>query len=407
MTLIRGRAAHAALAVGAACLVSTVMFSAPATAASPSPSPTLTVPAGAPILVLPRADATPLPNIYAASWIIADATAGEVLASRGADLPRPPASTLKVLTALALLPHLQPQSWYRASHLDANVEGSHAGIVAGGTYRVADLANGLLLPSGNDCATALAHAYGGLRPALAAMNHEAARYGASHTRAVNPSGLDAPKQVSTPRDLVTLYRGAIGQPLFRAIIGTPMAKFPGAPVKQGKRREHYAIASQDRLLLSGYPGLIGGKSGYTTNAGRTFVGGATRHGKTLVYALMGTEGATDDVSRTLLDWGFANVERVNPVGALPPLPAAATPPQPRPAAQYTTAGKLVSPPGQTAGAPSVQDVGRHQTRPISNAAVAASQNHLALDWLTPALFGFLALLAAFCVVLAARTFRRR
>lgn len=378
----------------------------------PSTSPSPTIPPGPPVQFRPRDDFASQPEIPAVGWLVADADSGEILASRGADSRRPPASTLKVLTSVSLLPHLIPTSTYRATRVDEEADGSHAGIVAGGTYRVVDLTHGLLLPSGNDAAMAIAHAYGGVKPAVAQMNREAKRLGAVHTHAVNPSGLDAPGQLSTPRDLATLFRAAMTLPLFRQTVALKSARFPAGPTGKGKKRESFDIWSQDRLLLHGYPGIIGGKSGYTTNAGRTFVGAASRHGHTLIYSLMGVESDTETAARELLDWGFANHNHVYPVGTLPPAARAAAPIQPLPAAQYTADGKMVTPRGKVAGAAAVANSSTANTANDStpanrSGAISVGVGSISLPWLVPALIAFLALLAVVFVILAARTFRSR
>ena len=77
-----------------------------------------------------------------------------------------------------------------------------------------------------------------------------------------------------------------------------------------------AIATQNPLFIQGYEGAIGMKTGWTTEAGRTFVGAAERGDTSLVVVLLNVEGEIYDSAASLLDWGFDNVAEVTPVGYL-------------------------------------------------------------------------------------------
>src|SRR4051812_47047235 len=87
------------------------------------------------IVVDPRAGATPLPEVAAEAYVVADATTGDILAARGAHTPHRPASTLKTLTALTALGQgLDLDTTYTAQYADTAVEGTHVGLVEGSTY---------------------------------------------------------------------------------------------------------------------------------------------------------------------------------------------------------------------------------------------------------------------------------
>lgn len=268
----------------------------------------------------PKPGAQTPPPVSALAWTLADAKTGEVLAARNPHMQLPPASTQKVLTALTVMPHLIGSSSYSATLKDSAQIGARAGIRSGKAYTVDELLLGMLLPSGNDAASALANAYLGWPGTIAAMNAEAKRIGAVDTTAVNPSGLDKAGQLSSAFDLVTIFRQAMKIPHFREIMLLKTAKFP-----IGKNSQ-MTIGSENRLLLHDYPGTIGGKTGYTTRAGRTFVAAAERGDRTLVVSVMRSDGATDQNAEDLLDWGFANAGLTNPVAQLPtPEPVATAP----------------------------------------------------------------------------------
>ena len=162
-------------------------------------------------LVLDAPGATALPKLSAASFLLADLDTGEVLAARNPHGHLRPASTLKVLTALTLLPQLNPDSVYKARSEDANAEGSRVGVVPEATYTVHQLFQGMFLMSGNDAASALANAAGGHRETVARMSALAKSLGALDTTVRNPSGLDAPGQFSSAYDLALLGRAGLAR----------------------------------------------------------------------------------------------------------------------------------------------------------------------------------------------------
>ena len=272
-------------------------------------------------LVVDAPGSTPMPTIKAASWVLADLETGEVLAAKNPHGRFRPASTMKILTALTVMPGLDPDTTYVAQWEDANAEGSRVGLVPDATYTVRNLFQALFLVSGNDAATALANAAGGLEPTITRMNATAKQLGALDTHAVNPSGLDAPGQLSSAYDLAVLSRAAMAREDFRAYTGTVKTQFPGKMPRPGKVRKTYEIYTQDRLLLN-YRGAIGIKTGWTTKARGTFVGAATRGGRTLVATVMHTNQQSWRESAALLTWGFRNAANARPVGTLDAVAAA-------------------------------------------------------------------------------------
>ncbi len=262
------------------------------------------------------ADGTPpLPgDVAAQGWLVADARSGEVLAARDPHGRYYPASTLKTLTLLTLMPLLDPAQVVEGTAEDEQVEGSRVGLVAGGRYPVSLLFLAMVLQSGNDAANALARAAGGVDRTLAAMNATAERIGAFDTVAGTPSGLDVAGQSSSPYDLALVFRRLVADPVTAAVLTTPTAQIP--PVDG--RSPGYQIQNQDPLLTS-YPGNLGGKTGFTDAARHTFVTAAERDGRRLVVSVMATENLplrAADQARLLLDWGFATDPATEGVGRL-------------------------------------------------------------------------------------------
>jgi serine-type D-Ala-D-Ala carboxypeptidase (penicillin-binding protein 5/6) len=245
-----------------------------------------------------------IPDGPAPAWIVADMDTGQVLAGRDMDVRHPPASTIKTLLALVALDELSLDSTVVANEADTHVECSCVGIKPGRTYTARQLLDALLLVSGNDAANTLADMVGGFDTAVAKMNAKAVALGAPDTHAATPSGLDGPggSGWATPRDLAIIFRAAMANPVFAAITAQPSAIFPS---EAGDR----PLVNEDELLAR-YPGAIGGKTGFTDAARKTFVAAAQRDGRRLVIAMMYglvKEGGPTywDQAATLLDWGFA------------------------------------------------------------------------------------------------------
>jgi D-alanyl-D-alanine carboxypeptidase (penicillin-binding protein 5/6) len=255
------------------------------------------------------AGSDPLPQVWAKTWVVANADTGEILAAKGPHVLRAPASTLKALTALTLMPQIDPTTLIMAKKRAVNTYGNTVGLVRGREYTANDLFYALLLPSANDAAMALAQSAGNVKTTLAQMNQIADSLGALDTVAKNPSGLDAPGQVSSAYDLATIGRSALALPYFREVVATVKHEF-------ANKKKSKTIYTQNRMLLGNFKGTIGLKTGYTTNAGRTFIGAAERKGTTYIVSLMGIKEASSTAAEKLLEWAFANGDKVTPIGVL-------------------------------------------------------------------------------------------
>jgi D-alanyl-D-alanine carboxypeptidase (penicillin-binding protein 5/6) len=233
-------------------------------------------------------------NGPAKAYLLADLDTGAVLAAKDAHGSYAPASTIKVLLAMVVLDHLRPDNFARANDSHTKVECSCVGLKPGQPYTVTQLLSALLMVSGNDSANMLADMLGGQRVAVAAMNRKAAAVGARGTRASSPSGLDGPgwESITTPHDLAVIFRAALRYPLIAQIMRSPSAPFPGKTL------------SNQNELLSRYPGDLGGKTGFTNLARKTYVGAAQRGDRRLVVVQMYGTGDLYGQAIGLLDWGF-------------------------------------------------------------------------------------------------------
>jgi D-alanyl-D-alanine carboxypeptidase (penicillin-binding protein 5/6) len=277
----------------------------------------------------PAAGVPALPSNDASSWVIADADTGQVLAAKDPHGEYLPASSLKTLTSITLIPKLDPNAQVRPTQETCDVTGTKVGMETKTTYTVADLFHGMLMVSGNDAALGITQAAGGYKTTVDEMNAEAKDLQADDTLAGSPNGLDVDlglnlqTQHTSSYDLALFMRRGLALPDFRKYIGTVNYHWPAAPTaEQQKKHESggYPIYSHIRLLpgeSQAYPGFIGGKNGYTVHAEQTFVGAAQRGGHTIIVALMHSPSLWN-VARSLFDWGFAADGKVQPVGTLVP-----------------------------------------------------------------------------------------
>lgn len=260
-------------------------------------------------------------KLTARSWLIADHRTGEVLASYRAHQRLAPASTLKMLFADTVLGKFEPTRTYRATDADlADVPSgsSLVGVKPGILYTVHQLWQGVFLRSGNDAVHVLAHMNGGIAKTVAEMQAKAEDLQALDTRVVSPDGFDHPGQVSSAYDLTLFARHGLHDDDFSSYCSTRIANFPAG----GKKT--FQIQNTDRLLtgaygLGTYRGMIGVKNGYTSHAGNTFTGAATRDGRTLLVTVMHPANGGNEVYKeaaALLDWGFGRGSSAPAVGVL-------------------------------------------------------------------------------------------
>jgi serine-type D-Ala-D-Ala carboxypeptidase (penicillin-binding protein 5/6) len=328
------------------------------------------------------------PDVAAGAWVVADAGSGAVLGWRDPHGWYRPASTLKMLTAVAVIPVLNPSASVRASSRAADVVPNVAGLVPGHYYRVSDLLAAMLTISANDAAVALVQATGSYAHGIALMNQAARRLGARDTVAVDPNGLDAPGQHTSAYDLALIARQALRTPAFMHYDETRMFSFPVT----AHRSE--MLYNQNRLLSS-YPGGIGGKIGWTSAAGATYVGMARRHGVTLIVTLLHCPALTETVSaERLLNWGFAVDGRIKPVGHLVS-PDAASPTRagasrPAGAGRAGAATRLAHRPVRAA-------LTNDSTHPVSAAGVAPRGNS-GTRTVAACVFTAMTLLAVVCLI---------
>jgi serine-type D-Ala-D-Ala carboxypeptidase (penicillin-binding protein 5/6) len=259
------------------------------------------------------AQPVPAPTIAAKSWLLLDATSGQVIASQDPTARIEPASLTKIMTAYLTFAAIRDKKLtmdqlinvsVRAWKVDAS--SSKMFIDPAVPVSVSDLLHGLMIQSGNDAAVALAEAVAGDESAFVfLMNKEAQRMGMKDSKFANPHGLPSPDNYSTAQDLATLAaRVILDFPEFYKI--DSIKSFTYNKITQPNR---------NRLLWLD-PTVDGMKTGHTEAAGYCMIASAKRpngsNSRRLISVVLGT---TSDQSRTqesqkLLNWGFQNFDTI-------------------------------------------------------------------------------------------------
>lgn len=248
---------------------------------------------------------TEVPEIHAASAVLADLDTGQVLFDLNRNERRPIASVTKIMTALLVVERTDLTDVVTVTEAAASgqVSGvSGLGLVAGERIRVDELLYALLLQSANDAAEALAeHVSGSVDAFVEDMNARAEELGMTRTMFTSPNGLDD-TGYSSAADLVRLTRAAYRSPGFPSVVAT---RFHTVESLDAKPR----IVQNRNVLLWLYPGAIGVKTGYTSPAGFCLVGAAQRGDERLVAVVLGAPGEPFSAAATLLNYGFDGFER--------------------------------------------------------------------------------------------------
>ncbi len=266
-------------------------------------------------LVMDLPEGVPAPPAFPAGcYLIADLDTRDVILAKCPHTQGLPASTIKALTALALVDRLAPTDAVAAVEEDAAQDGTKVGMKPGSSYTVEQLFQAMLMASGNDAAWALAR-FHGVPQTVDAMNETAAWLGAHDTVARNPSGLDAQGQVTSVYDLALIGRAVLANPRLAQYVTTPRVVFPDARVPGGGKRGSYEITNHNRLLPN-YPGTIGVKNGYTVKARATYIGAARRGDQAYIITYLNNPAGGWRPTAAMLDWAFANGKRARPVGTL-------------------------------------------------------------------------------------------
>jgi serine-type D-Ala-D-Ala carboxypeptidase (penicillin-binding protein 5/6) len=235
------------------------------------------------------------------SGMLFDVHTGRVLWERDPGMVVPIASLTKMMTALLVAEHTRPSERVLITAAAIHYSGSGVGVLPfHKRVPIQPLLYGLMLPSGNDAAIALAqHVAGSQGHFIAMMNAKARALGLSCTHFTSVSGIVDEGNHSCASDLALVAHAVLQSPRLARIVGARNAVLR-FPVKGG----HLWLYNNNPLLRLGYPGADGVKTGYTTLAGRCLVATGKRGRKWLGVVLLHSDDPPDQAMR-LLDIGFA------------------------------------------------------------------------------------------------------
>jgi D-alanyl-D-alanine carboxypeptidase len=235
------------------------------------------------------------------SGVLFDVWTGQVLWQRDPQTVLPIASLTKMMTALVVIEHVSPSAQARITPDVVHFSGSGVGLLPlGKRVSVLTLLYGLLLPSGNDAAIALAQRVAGTQARfIVLMNARARAMGMHCTRFSSVSGIIDQGNHSCASDLALLAHAVLTQPVLARIVGSASAIVP-LPIKGGK----LYLYNNNPLYLLRYPGTDGVKTGLTTAAGHCLVATA-RRGRVWLGAVLLHATSTGPQAETLLNAGFA------------------------------------------------------------------------------------------------------
>jgi D-alanyl-D-alanine carboxypeptidase (penicillin-binding protein 5/6) len=239
----------------------------------------------------------------AKAYLLADADTGKVLDAFDEHEALPPASTTKLMTALVVTEKLPADAAFTVGANAAAQPAMRIGMATGERWTLDAALHSLMLVSANDAAYALAEAASGNLSTFADdMQAAAARYGMVDSHFADPAGFDdaaafgGGSRVSA-FDLAVAARNVLAVPELAAMAGTAKYTFDGPD-------GHAHVLYNHNKLLGRYDGATGMKTGYTALAGHTFVGTATRDGRTMIAVVLNSDD-TYGVASKLMDKGFA------------------------------------------------------------------------------------------------------
>ncbi len=272
----------------------------------------------------PLTDAEGRPILFAGeTGIVIDQASGAVLYDSDSQKRMFPASCTKVMTCLLAVEavargevSMEEPVTVTAQMLEGlDIDGSNIALKEGEILQFQHLLWGMMVPSGNDAAMAVAFHLAGNQELFAErMNARARELELKDTHFVNPHGLHDDNHYTTAADMARIAYVAMKNEDFRNIVDIAHVKIPPTNITE---QERYYLNTNG--LLSGmryswyiYKGATGIKTGRTSEAGNCLVSSATRGGMSLIGVLFGGAdvGASHEESARMLDYGFEHFQPV-------------------------------------------------------------------------------------------------
>lgn len=258
------------------------------------------------------------PEIQSEGAALIDASTGSVLFAKNGDSRFYPASITKLMTALLVAENcsLDDTVTFSASATTGLESGAVSiNMTEGDTLTVRQCLYALLLKSANEVGNALAEHVAGSNAKFAEMmNARAAALGCTGTHFTNPHGLNDTDHYTTPQDMALIARAAFANDVVKTVASTRTYSLPATK----KNPSGLTVTMGHKMLNPGdsryYPGIIGGKTGYTSKAGNTLVTAAEKDGVRLIAVVMKSKSTHYTDTKALLDYGFQAVQAGSSAG---------------------------------------------------------------------------------------------
>lgn len=256
-------------------------------------------------------------SIEAEAAVLIDAETGCVIYDKNKDIKKFPASITKIMTAMLALENAKLDERVLFSHqavFSLPYNSSHIAMDEDESLSMEQSLYAIMLESANEVSNAVAEHLGGTNEGFAEMmNKKAKDLGAKNTHFTNPHGLHDENHYTTAYDMALIMQAAIKNPEFIKIISTQSMKLPPTE-KQPLERP---LNNNHKMIFSGnanyHENVVGGKTGFTTEAGNTLVTYAKKDEKGLIAVILHDSSAKASYTdtKTLLDYGFNTYCNVN------------------------------------------------------------------------------------------------
>ncbi|MGI6114171.1 MAG: D-alanyl-D-alanine carboxypeptidase family protein [Mahellales bacterium] len=257
------------------------------------------------------------PVITDGAAILMDMKHGNILFEKDAHKRLYPASTTKILTAIIALERGNLADRVTATSSPVTQVGRGTSIIwlnEGEVLTLEQLLYGLMLPSGNDAAVAIAeHISGSIDEFVRLMNEKAKEIGAINSNFANPHGLHDDNHYTTAYDMAIIARYAmLNLPKFKEIVGTSYYSLPPTNKQEEERKWHNSNKMLHQSSKYYYEYATGIKTGYTSQAGNALVSSANKDGFELLAVVLNNKQHTIyPNTRALFEYGFFNYIEVN------------------------------------------------------------------------------------------------
>lgn len=247
-------------------------------------------------------------SIECETAVLLNADTSQVLYDKNMNKKMNPASITKIMTALLTIENTTPDEILTVSKTALDIEAYSTSIwlKEGETITVDDALYALLIASANDVANVLAERVAGSQEAFAVMMTERAKeLGAVNTTFKNAHGLSEDGHLTTAYDMALITQEAMKNPVFAKYFGVQFHEIAPTAITNVSRYlyNHHDMLMEKKWIYT--PEVIGGKTGYTSEAGNTLVTVARKGGQTLICVTLKSPSGDKFLStRSLLEYGF-------------------------------------------------------------------------------------------------------